>query len=178
MATKGTKPSVTQRAFAARAGTSTGTISRLVKEGILPKRVDGSIPLDEGLMAWGQYQAAHAGDGRSSPRAEVAPALDVRAAKLRAELREREAKAEARETENAARRGELVPRVDVVADALAVGELVRQHLTTLAPRIAPQVDAIDPGPRRVALIEALIADEVQRALGELQRSAYHPETAA
>lgn len=50
--------SVSLSEFAGQIGRSKGLVSRMVKNGIIPRNADGSIPLKEGLKAFDEYQAA------------------------------------------------------------------------------------------------------------------------
>lgn len=63
---------VSLREFASHVGKSPALISRLIKRGIIPRNVDGTIPLEAGLHAFSAYDNAPKNVG-GRPRVEKEP---------------------------------------------------------------------------------------------------------
>jgi phage terminase Nu1 subunit (DNA packaging protein) len=154
------------RQFALLAGVSHVTVKDWSDSGKLPN-VDGKIPKIAGLAALRRMRREQAKD---SPAAKEA--AEQKAALQRAQIRERLAKAEDREIRLRQARGELVEVAAVQADAIRTAEHVRSQLLAMPPRLAARVAAVAPGPQQVALIEALIADEINEALEGLQKTRF------
>ena len=145
----------------------------MVQDGRLPSWRDGKIKMPEGLAA---YRAARAGGTAAAGDSEAA---QLRRQLQQAQIRERIAKAEQREQQLRQERDELVDKAEVVADVRAAAEVVRAKLLALPQRVALQVEALvagDPGVR-AAQIEAVIADEVNEALGALHKMRFGAEAA-
>lgn len=155
-------------AFARFVGGNKSTVQRMVADGRITKRRDGKINAATGLA---EYRAAMAEKVNGGQPTHTG---DTKADLLRAQLRERLAKAEARELELRREREELVDVAEVRADALKAAEVIRTGLLALPSRVALQVEALiakDPG-TRAARIEALIQDEVNEVLVVLNRTRF------
>ena len=63
-------------------------------------------------------------------------------------------------------------KTKLVADAKATAELIRTRLLAIPPRAAPLCAAVALGPRQVAEVEAVLADEVNAALEALQAARF------
>ena len=155
-------------AFAALVGCSATTVDRMVQRQELKVDRKGQLKLPEAVQAYIAARLVQA-QVEAGPRDDAA---EARAAMRRAELREREAKAAQRELDLAQARGELVPLVEVRQDARATAELIRTRLLAMPPRAAPLCAAVALGPRQVAEVEAVLADEVNAALEALQQSRF------
>lgn len=154
------------RQFAALAGVSHTTVAEWIASGKVPN-VDGKVPKAAGLSALRRMRKEQAKD---SPAAKEA--AEQKAALQRALVRERVAKAEDREMRLRQARGELVEVGAVQADAIRAAEHVRSQLLAMPPRLAARVAAVPPGSQQVALIEALIADEINDALEGLNKTRF------
>ncbi len=154
------------RQFATLAGVSHVTVSEWLRLGKLPN-IEGKVPKAQGLAALRRMRQEQAKD---SPAAKEAQ--EAKAALQRAQVRERLAKAEDREMRLRQARGELVEVTAVQADAIRAAEHVRSQLLAMPPRLAARVAAVPEGPQQVALIEALIADEINEALEGLQKTRF------
>lgn len=85
----------------------------------------------------------------------------------RAKLDEKQALAKLRDLEYRQKKGELVERAVVEADAAAVGAAIRDSLMAIAPRLAGRCEG-----RPMREIEELIEDAVNEALAGLQKSEF------
>lgn len=165
------------RAFAAAAGIPRTNLQRLIKDRIVPVGPDGKVPTEAGMAAVRAYK-----NGSREKKAETTSraiaTYDIKEAMLRAQLREREAKADARELEVRQTRGELVPVVEAQADAMRAGEVIRTSLLALPARISLQLEdlvARSPGAARAPQIEALVADEINAVLDQLHKTTFRGE---
>lgn len=158
------------RQFAALVGVSHTTVAGWIADGKLPVDEHNKVPKAQGMAAVRQMKRQAKQD---SPEATIE--REHKAALLAAEVRERQAKAEAREQELAARRGELVPLREVREDAAAGIEVFRTRLLAMPSRLALAFEALaarTAGRPSAAEIEATLQDEVADVLGKLHRSRF------
>ena len=85
----------------------------------------------------------------------------------KAKLAEKTYQAKLRELEYKLRKGELIERAEVEADATAVGTEIRDRLTAMAARVAGRCEG-----RPAREIEAIIQDGVNEALRSLKSSKF------
>ena len=177
---------VSLREFSRQVGRSQGLISKLVNSGVIPRNEDGTIPVDEGLKAFREYQE-NAKRGRP-PKGEVrevrpepqkakkpepSPLPDPQEmsnfskAMNKAKLAETTFKARLRELEYKLKNGDLIPKDDVSREASWMAEQVKAKLMAIPPRISSMCEG------RVAReIEEIISDSINGALKELQKCKY------
>lgn len=162
------RDNVSQAELGRRTGLSRRVLLDLSTDGVIPRNADGTYPLRACLRALAARRKAN-----DKPPAASA-AAELKEANQRAQVCEREAKAEQRELELRERRGDLVDVVLVQADARAACEIIRSKLLALPGRVALQVEALVAGEpdARAARIEALIADEVNVALEALHKTKF------
>lgn len=180
---------ISLREFARRMDRSASYIHKLINAGKVP-RVDGKIPWPEARDAlesarqpeWDALREHNAGireanrkGGPPAPRSapvDSAPiaggsVADVNAAFQRARASEKIYQAELRKLEFRARKGELVEKDGVVADAVDTAAEIRSLLLSVPSSVAPS--CVGKSARE---IEALIEDGIVRAMKALQNSAF------
>ena len=134
------KSGVSVREFARQVGRSPSWISKMARQGKLPRNEDGSIPIQEGFAAYDKFnrevEAIKAKqkkteplpDNDDAPMTESATkAMSVTEAFNKARLAEKTYQAKLKELEYKLKRGEIVEREKVVADAQAVGAFLRDR---------------------------------------------------
>lgn len=174
-----TSSSYSRRAFAALVGAQPTQIQRLVSSGRLP--VDGEGRLTEAAVA--AFRALHGatpkpeqpddpGDEEAPPKAAAprrrgpAEARDV----FEVDLRRKHLDADMRALRVGRARGELLDRVTVEAEAVAVLAAVTAGLRSLAPRIVLELEAkiaTSSAEVRPAAIRAVIDAEIEALIGSL-----------
>jgi hypothetical protein len=182
-------PSLSRREFAAHVGKSPTVIQRLVAAGKLPTDADGKIPMPAGLIAYSRVRALEAPPSPPPPKASPPSTPSVAGGAsggpprspgrmpstiVEAELLQKTWDARNKELKFLRDSGELVAREDVIADARAACNAIRAALLALPSRVALQVEALAASEVeiRAARIEALIADEVNQVLVQLNSSRF------
>lgn len=90
---------------------------------------------------------------------------------LRAQIRERRAKAELARDQLERDRKNLIPRAEVVADATRAATEIRTRLRSLGASVALRLEC---GCRRAAEVQALVDQEVNEILTVLNRTRFAP----
>lgn len=161
----GASPGLSQEDAATRVPCAQATISRYVRRGQLTQLPNGRLDECAVEEARALIKANEAGgemDGDMKRR------LDEAMARLR------EAQAELREIELERESGRFIERVLVEQDASDARERILAVLRAIPQRVAMQVDAALTAPfdRRAAVVEKIIAEEVERAVAELSEAKY------
>lgn len=156
---------LSQDEAARRVGCSQSTIGRAIRRGDIEILINGRIP---------ESEIPKLIELRKEDERENAEKADLERRMLKAELGEREAKAKLRVMEVERESGRVVDLAVVRADAANARERIIGVLRALPQRVAAEVDAAlsTPLDRRAAVIEKLIAAEVERAIAELAESKY------
>lgn len=184
---------VSVREFARHVGRDQALILRLIKNGVIPRNEDGTIPLAEGLAAFNAYDTAPKNKGGRPKKGEekkvkkaktkTAPpdtsiendekrseAISINAKLRKANLAEKTFKAKLRELEYKVKSGELLEKTAVTAEAQWLAEQVKSKLLAIPPRISSMCEG-----RLAREIEEIITDAINSALKELQKCKYNPE---
>lgn len=198
--------SIGVREFARQVGCSHVLIINLIKAGKMPQNKDGTIPLDEGLVAYENRKKKKEPKDKKETKgkkaaskkrkkttklkelpdddppedgldvAEPAPKLtseklisarDITTQFNKARLAEKTYQAKLREIEYKLKKGELVTRADVEADAATVAAEVRERLTSIPVRISA---LCEHQPARK--IEEVMTDAIQDALISFSKSKF------
>lgn len=170
--------SVSIREFARQVGKSAPWISKKLRDGTLPRDENGKIPLKAGFAAYDKMvkkeEAVKAlrgktlsDDDESPMSGAVSGAMNVTAEFNKARLAEKTYQAKLKEIEYKLKRGELLERVAVEADAQRTAALVRERLMSVPVRIAGLCEG-----RTAREIEEIIEDGINDALELLQKSKY------
>lgn len=197
--------SIGVREFARQVGCSHVLILNLIKAGKMPQNKDGSIPLDEGLIAYENRKKKKEPKAKKEPKtkkaepkkrkstkkikelpdndppedgeADDAPqkltseklisARDITTQFNKARLAEKTYQAKLREIEYKLKKGELVTRADVEADASAVAAEVRESLTSIPVRISALCER-----QPARKIEEVMTDAIQDALISFSKSKF------
>lgn len=97
----------------------------------------------------------------------IGQAVNIQTAYNKARLAEKTYQAKLREVEYKLKRGELIERAEVVADAAAVAAEVRERLLTIPVRVSVLCE------RRTARdIESILTDAINEALQSLNKTAF------
>lgn len=165
---------VSLREFARQVGKSPTWISKLVKEGKLPRNDDGSIPVEEGFKAYDRLNEKKTKTHEELPESDDAPideglakSMNVAQAFNKARLAEKTYQAKLKELEYKLKQGELVERDKVIADAESVGALLREQLMSLPVRYSGLCEG-----RTARDIEEILEDAINDALKSLQKSEF------
>lgn len=179
------------RAYARHRGVSHPAVINAVKTGRIPVEKDGKIDFAKADAAWRNNtdltkpKNSVNGDphrkrqpidplGEQAPDSpETAPTDPVRGFARSRAAREGYAALLAK-LDYETRTGALIPKDQVRAQEFIVGRRIRDHLLTIADRVAAQVTALAPEADR-AEVHRLIDTEVRLALEELQQD--RPEDA-
>ena len=197
--------SIGVREFARQVGCSHVLILNLIKAGKMPQNEDGSIPLDEGLIAYENRKKKKEPKEKDPKKKKTAPkkrkspkkikelpdddppedgeestytatkltseklinARDITTQFNKARLAEKTYQAKLREIEYKLKKGELVTRADVEADASAVAAEVRERLFSIPVRISA---LCEHQPARK--IEEVMTDAIQDALISFSKSTF------
>ena len=174
------KSGVSVREFARQVGRSPSWISKMARQGKLPRNEDGSIPIKEGFAAYDKFnrevEATKAKqkkteplpDNDDAPMTESATkAMSVTEAFNKARLAEKTYQAKLKELEYKLKRGEIVEREKVVADAEAVGAFLREQFMSIPVRYSGLLEG-----RTARDIEEILEDAINDALKALQKSEF------
>lgn len=164
---------VSIRTFCKRTKAAPSTVGRWARDGRLPRSKGGKLLWPDAQLVWLEAQTAKADDDAATK--------ELRSQLLRAQLREREAKADLQRLELQRELGELVPIVEVVADARACAEVIRACLLAIPARVGLQAEAIvsrmvaeaglPPGSSpKAPVLERMIDDEINAALEALHKT--------
>lgn len=192
--------SIGVREFARQVGCSHVLILNLIKAGKMPQNKDGSIPLEEGLIAYEnrkkkkepKAKKAEPKKRKSTKKIKELPdndppedgeetddapqkltseklisARDITTQFNKARLAEKTYQAKLREIEYKLKKGELVTRADVEADASAVAAEVRERLTSIPVRISALCER-----QPARKIEEVMTDAIQDALISFSKSKF------
>lgn len=192
--------SIGVREFARQVGCSHVLILNLIKAGKMPQNKDGSIPLEEGLIAYEnrkkkkepKAKKAEPKKRKSTKKIKELPdndppedgeetddapqkltseklisARDITTQFNKARLAEKTFQAKLREIEYKLKKGELVTRADVEADASAVAAEVRERLTSIPVRISALCER-----QPARKIEEVMTDAIQDALISFSKSKF------
>lgn len=156
---------LSQEDAARRVGCSQSTIGRAIRRGDIDLLANGRIP---------ESEIPKLIEARKADEEASAVTVDLERRLLTAETGEREAKRKLRELELERESGRFVELELVRKDAADARERILSVLRALPQRVAMGVDgALATSPdRRAAVIEKLIAEEVERAIAELAESKY------
>lgn len=174
---------LSRRAFAVQVGDSPTAIQRLVSAGKITLAADGSIPMPAGLHEYlaakspkkvrpndGAALAISAAQPSRSEGSPVRAVLELATDIRDAELQQKRWDAALKELKFHRERGLLVPIDEVKADARATCEVIRTTLLGIGPRVALRIEAVcasQAGSVRVATVQGIIDEEVNRALTAL-----------
>ena len=174
------KSGVSVREFARQVGRSPSWISKMARQGKLPRNEDGSIPIQEGFAAYDKFnrevEATKAKqkkteplpDNDDAPMTESATkVMSVTEAFNKARLAEKTYQAKLKELEYKLKRGEIVEREKVVADAEAVGAFLREQFMSIPVRYSGLLEG-----RTARDIEEILEDAINDALKALQKSEF------
>jgi type IV secretory pathway VirJ component len=198
--------SIGVREFARQVGCSHVLILNLIKAGKMPQNKDGSIPLEEGLIAYENRKKKKEPKAKKEPKTKKAEpkkrkstkkikelpdndppedgeetddppqkltseklisARDITTQFNKARLAEKTYQAKLREIEYKLKKGELVTRADVEADASAVAAEVRERLTSIPVRISALCER-----QPARKIEEVMTDAIQDALISFSKSKF------
>lgn len=192
--------SIGVREFARQVGCSHVLILNLIKAGKMPQNKDGSIPLEEGLIAYEnrkkkkepKTKKAEPKKRKSTKKIKELPdndppedgeetddapqkltseklisARDITTQFNKARLAEKTFQAKLREIEYKLKKGELVTRADVEADASAVAAEVRERLISIPVRISALCER-----QPARKIEEVMTDAIQDALISFSKSKF------
>ena len=174
------KSGVSVREFARQVGRSPSWISKMARQGKLPRNEDGSIPIQEGFVAYDKFnrevEATKAKQKKAEPLPEnddapmtesATKAMSVTEAFNKARLAEKTYQAKLKELEYKLKRGEIVEREKVVADAEAVGAFLREQFMSIPVRYSGLLEG-----RTARDIEEILEDAINDALKALQKSEF------
>lgn len=153
--------SISARGFAKQIGKSHVWVLKLVKEGVIPRNEDGTIPLKAGLEAYMKTQEGKGGD------TDVEGAVNVNAAFNKVKLAKETYSARLKELDYKARKGELLERDQVCAEAAKLAENLRGKLFAIPVRVSGLCEG-----RTSREIEEIIENAINEALKELQKCEY------
>lgn len=163
---------VSIREFARQVGKSPTWISKLLKDGKLPRNEDGSIPVEAGFKAYEKLNQKRVDkelpDSDEAPMTEVSsPNMSVAQAFNKARLAEKTYQAKLKELEYKLKNGTLVERATVEADAEATGSRVREQLLSIPVRVSGLCEG-----RTARDIEEILEDAINDALKAFQKSEF------
>lgn len=199
--------SIGVREFARQVGCSHVLILNLIKAGKMPQNKDGTVPLEEGLIAFEnrKKKKAPAEKVKKEPKkkkakekvqitdkvtretlpedpdddsSEIEEAPEIKSEKLKkvldvteqfnkARLAEKTYQAKLKEIEFKIKKGELIEKSAVEADASRFGAELRERLTSMPVRVAALCER-----KEAREIEMILQDAIQDALISLQKSIY------
>lgn len=170
--------SVSISEFARQVGKSAAWISKKSRDGTIPRDENGKIPLKAGFAAYDKMvkkeEAVKAIRGKTLPDDDDSPmtgatsgAMNVTAAFNKARLAEKTFQAKLKEIEYKLKRGELLERTAVEADAQETAAMIRERLMSVPVRIAGLCEG-----RTAREIEEIIEDGINEALELLQKSKF------
>lgn len=155
---------ISQRGFAKEIGKSPTWVNKLISEGILPRNNDGSLPYEEALAAYKSHIAKRKGADETKEIINDA-SMNINAAINKVKLAKETYNARLKELEYKMRKGELLEKDFVVAEAARMAEAVRNKLLSLPARVAALCEN-----RTSREIEGIIENEINEILGEFKNS--------
>lgn len=176
------KTGVSIREFARQVGRSPSWISKMARQGKIPRNEDGSIPIEEGFLAYDKFNREVEEPKPKSKKKEVEPlpdnddapmtssaskAMNVTEAFNKARLAEKTYQAKLKEIEYKLKRGELIESEKVVADAQATAALVRERLMSIPVRVSGLCEG-----RTARDIEEILEDAINDVLKSFQKSEF------
>lgn len=178
---KSVESGVSVREFARQVNRSPSWISKMAREGKLPRNEDGTIPIKEGFAAYDKFNRK-VEESKKKQNKAVDPlpdnddvpmsdsnskAMSVTEAFNKARLAEKTYQAKLKELEYKLKRGEIVEREKVVADAEAVGAFLREQFMSIPVRYSGLCEG-----RTARDIEEILEDAINDALKALQKSEF------
>lgn len=178
---KSVESGVSVREFARQVNRSPSWISKMAREGKLPRNEDGTIPIKEGFAAYDQFNRKveeskkkakkdvdPLPDNDEAPMSETnSKAMNVTEAFNKARLAEKTYQAKLKELEYKLKRGDIVEREKVSEDARAVGAYFREQLMSIPVRYSGLLEG-----RTARDIEEILEDAINDALKAFQRSEF------
>lgn len=165
---------ISLREFARQVGKSPSWISKLLKEGKLPRNEDGSIPIEAGFKAYDQLtrkqvekELPDSDDDDAPMKENSSNKMSVAQAFNKARLAEKTYQAKLKELEYKLKNGTLVEVEAVIADGEATGAAVREQLLSIPVRVSGLCEG-----RTARDIEEILEDAINDALKALQKSEF------
>ncbi len=173
------------RGFARLCGKNHTWVRRRIKDGTLPVADDGTVPVEEGLDAFKKMVGNLAKTAKEAEKistdidpkeiglegvnlknpVEVAHAFSVaRLLEKQVTARVKTAEMELKAIELEAKKGNFIPKEEVLADARRVASLVREKLLTIPIRYAGQLEGRTQ--REIEGVLDHVIDEVLQSLNE------------